>query len=205
MSKYVGSWDNFDEMISDWEIPADKIVPISDADVIVAAYGGGAYEGAAFVLFKHDGKLYEVNGSHCSCFGLEGQWNPEETFYETLAKRDPEYTFDTIDDGCKVWAEMLEEVKAMMGDSIDVDSISRSKTEALEISQYEDITEQHYHTNLVKREDLDTVKRQLIETQQTLIKLVDAMKKQQEQINALVKWAQENSDDVSPGGIIKPS
>lgn len=53
--------------------------------------------------------------------------------------------------------------------------------------------------------DLDTVKRQLIETQQTLIKLVDAMKKQQEQINALVKWAQENSDDVSPGGIIRTS
>lgn len=37
------------------------------------------YEGYAFVLFKGtDGKYYEVYASHCSCFGLEGQWDPDE-------------------------------------------------------------------------------------------------------------------------------
>ena len=28
---------------------------------------------------KKTGKLYEVNGSHCSCYGFEGQFEPEET------------------------------------------------------------------------------------------------------------------------------
>lgn len=34
------------------------------------------YSGAAFVLFRKDGEYYTVEGSHCSCYGLEGQWSP---------------------------------------------------------------------------------------------------------------------------------
>jgi hypothetical protein len=37
------------------------------------------------VIFEKDGKLWEVNGSHCSCYGLEGQWQPEETTWEAIA------------------------------------------------------------------------------------------------------------------------
>ena len=54
------------------------------AEILLAWYGYGDYSGDSFVLYKHEGKLYEVNGSHCSCNGLEGQWNPEETTIETL-------------------------------------------------------------------------------------------------------------------------
>ena len=39
------------------------------------------------MLFRKDGKLYEVNGSHCSCYALEGQWEPEETTVEALRHR----------------------------------------------------------------------------------------------------------------------
>jgi len=56
-------------------------------EVVFAAYSCEYYEGDAFVLFIKDGKLYEVNGSHCSCYGLEGQWEPEETFVDAILKR----------------------------------------------------------------------------------------------------------------------
>jgi len=54
---------------------------------LLASYGTPSYEGYAFVLFERDGKLYEVNGGHCSCFGLEGQWEPEETTVEAIQHR----------------------------------------------------------------------------------------------------------------------
>jgi hypothetical protein len=55
---------------------------------VFASYGGGSYEGDAFVLYQRDGKLYEVSGSHCSCYGLESQWSPEETTWAALAMRE---------------------------------------------------------------------------------------------------------------------
>lgn len=55
--------------------------------VLLASYGHENYLGDAFVLFKKDGKLYEVNADHCSCYGLEGQWEPEETTVESLLHR----------------------------------------------------------------------------------------------------------------------
>jgi len=55
--------------------------------ILLAWYGYGNYSGAAFVVFELDGKLYEINGSHCSCYGLEGQWDPEETTVKALRYR----------------------------------------------------------------------------------------------------------------------
>ena len=57
--------------------------------ILFATYTYENYEGSAWVLFynEEDGKLYEVNGSHCSCYGLEGQWEPEETTLDALALR----------------------------------------------------------------------------------------------------------------------
>ncbi len=62
---------------------------LSYAEVLAASYDGYAYEGSAFVLFrdKRDGQLYEVNGSHCSCYGLEGQWEPEVAHIPSLKHR----------------------------------------------------------------------------------------------------------------------
>jgi len=60
---------------------------LDDSQVLLAWYGGGLYEGNAFVLFEKDGRLYEVNAGHCSCSGLEGQWDPEETSVSALRYR----------------------------------------------------------------------------------------------------------------------
>lgn len=57
----------------------------TDVNVLLAWYCYEYYSGSAYVLFKNtEGKLFEVHGSHCSCYGLEGQWEPEETNAEAL-------------------------------------------------------------------------------------------------------------------------
>jgi len=60
---------------------------LNEAVVIAAIYTQEGYEGSAMVVYRKNGKLYEVNGSHCSCNGLENQWSPEETSYEALYDR----------------------------------------------------------------------------------------------------------------------
>lgn len=46
---------------------------------VFAAYDCPDYEGSALVIVSDDGKAFRVvDGGHCSCFGLEGQWEPSE-------------------------------------------------------------------------------------------------------------------------------
>jgi hypothetical protein len=58
-----------------------------EVNILFASYGNANYSGSAWVLFEQDGKLFEVNGSHCSCYGLENQWEPEEVMLEELENR----------------------------------------------------------------------------------------------------------------------
>lgn len=67
----------------------ENILPVvePDAVLITAEYESGGYEGDAYVLFKSGNQYYEVHGSHCSCYGLEGMWSPEVTTEEALRHR----------------------------------------------------------------------------------------------------------------------
>ena len=60
--------------------------------VLFAAYDIDGYEGTATVLYKKGRKYYWVEGSHCSCYGLEDQWNPQEytkkEFLEIILRND---------------------------------------------------------------------------------------------------------------------
>lgn len=58
-------------------------------DCLFARYDLDGYDGSALVILrsKADGSLFEVNGSHCSCNGLEGQWELEGTTFEALRVR----------------------------------------------------------------------------------------------------------------------
>jgi len=80
---YLHDWTSLENVKHDFEISNE----LNDANVLLASYVYENYSGNAFVLFERDGKLYEVNGSHCSCYGLEGQWEPEETTEEALVHR----------------------------------------------------------------------------------------------------------------------
>ena len=85
---YLGEWSSQEDMAKDFSRAYGE--PLHEAmlaDVVLAAYWTGSYEGDALVIFRKDGKLFEVHGSHCSCFGLAGQWEPEEVDPEVLLGR----------------------------------------------------------------------------------------------------------------------
>ena len=56
-------------------------------EILAAEYEMDGYEGSASVLFRKDGKLFEVYVSHCSCYGLEGCWQPEPVVEAELRER----------------------------------------------------------------------------------------------------------------------
>ena len=56
-------------------------------NILFASYTYEGYEGYATVIFERNGKLYENFGSHCSCYGLEDQWQPDEIDVETYAEQ----------------------------------------------------------------------------------------------------------------------
>ena len=98
MKKYFGNWEDYDEMVNDWfkdefdyetKTYKRKIIEdmAKDEEILFAVYGTYSYEGEAQVLFKRDGKLFEVTGSHCSCNGLETCWEPAEVTWKALAMR----------------------------------------------------------------------------------------------------------------------
>jgi len=88
--RYFGEWTKHAQVASDFAgfgaagSPADIA---TDAEIVFATYDREDYEGAALVVFRRDGVLYEVNASHCSCYGLEDQWKPEETTWPAIGMR----------------------------------------------------------------------------------------------------------------------
>lgn len=93
---YVNGWDSKEAMIKDWEgvysgdaLRFELVNKYLHVEVLLASYVTPAYSGSAFVLFRdtRDNKLYENHGSHCSCMGLEDQWEPEAVDLESLKHR----------------------------------------------------------------------------------------------------------------------
>lgn len=98
----------------DWSEENKKIITeilekYKDVNILFASYGTDNWSGDAFVLFKENGTLYEVNGSHCSCYGLEGRWQPEEVYLPELENRLVKGTFGEDDwSGNEFKAELIK-------------------------------------------------------------------------------------------------
>ena len=84
MKVYFDEFSNEEDMLREFGITSEQLEGV---DVLYASYDRADYEGWANVIFRKEGKLYEVNGSHCSCYGLEDQWEPEETTVKALLSR----------------------------------------------------------------------------------------------------------------------
>jgi hypothetical protein len=82
METYLGLWSCKDDVARDFAVALPKAVHI-----IVASYDYEDYSGSAYVLYRQNRKLYEVHGSHCSCYGLEEQWAPEQTDLRSIRHR----------------------------------------------------------------------------------------------------------------------
>ena len=74
MKKYEG-FEDLEDVKKEFESECDDIL---EEEVLFASYGTQGYEGDAIVLIQRNGKLYTSEGSHCSCRGLEEQWELED-------------------------------------------------------------------------------------------------------------------------------
>jgi hypothetical protein len=81
---YLDLFTDKASILSAYEAPAEAL---KGAIIYLAWYQYEDYSGRSLVIYKQNGKLFEVNGSHCSCNGLEGQWEPEETSWKALGMR----------------------------------------------------------------------------------------------------------------------
>ena len=78
---YNGGFENAKDVFTNFNV--------SDADrkgvnILYAVYDNEDYQGSAGVIFFKEDKLYQVTGSHCSCYGLEDQWEPEEVEIDVM-------------------------------------------------------------------------------------------------------------------------
>lgn len=82
------------DVISQFHIHKEDL---KGAEILLAWYGGGDYCGSAFVLLRKGAELFEVNASHCSCYGIEGQWDLESTTVGALKHRAEQGAFGSYD------------------------------------------------------------------------------------------------------------
>ena len=78
--------DVYQDIFENWsdvqrEFDTDAAEPYK---VLFARYSYEDYSGDADVAWQNeDGSIGYVSGGHCSCYGLEGQWDPEIYSVET--------------------------------------------------------------------------------------------------------------------------
>lgn len=70
---YDGDFSHWADVRSqfDMEVPEPE-------EVLYASYDIDGYEGSATIIYRIGDRFYINFGGHCSCYGLEGQWDPEE-------------------------------------------------------------------------------------------------------------------------------
>lgn len=80
----IEGFNGIDHILYEFDI---GLKDIENCKILAAGYYTPYHDGYAYILFEKEGKLYEVMADHCSCYGLQGQWEPEETFKEAILKR----------------------------------------------------------------------------------------------------------------------
>lgn len=126
MKKIFGSWSNYDEIKPSWiDTGGAPLLNFpTEEELLFASYGGGSYEGDAHVVFERNGRLYEAHGSHCSCYGLEGQWAPEETTWAALAMParggNYPYLYDHDAEAVSAYWQLVDEHNGVVQEVTDV-------------------------------------------------------------------------------------
>jgi hypothetical protein len=80
--QYCGEFDSWSNVELEFSIPAGK-----EPKYVFANYNTDCYNGDALVVYSNNKEtFFVVEGAHCSCYGLEGQWDPSEHSYQELLK-----------------------------------------------------------------------------------------------------------------------
>lgn len=101
------SWQDVMNGFGDYRKPLKLEEPL----YVFAIYDTPSYEGYATVVYSYDGvDFYMVEGSHCSCYGLENQWSPTLHSIEELKKMNTTYAVESSDlkNEYNKWLEMFK-------------------------------------------------------------------------------------------------
>lgn len=73
---YAADFDSWDDVMNSFGV-SEKI---KEPEYVYAMYCSRDYEGSAITVYANSkaGPIYVVSGGHCSCYGLEDQWDPTE-------------------------------------------------------------------------------------------------------------------------------
>lgn len=75
---YYGEFEKREDILAAFGIAA------FDGVVVHAQYDYMDYDGSAIVIYMYEGMFHYVSGGHCSCYGLEDQWEPEAMTAQAL-------------------------------------------------------------------------------------------------------------------------
>lgn len=82
MREYRLDFPNWAEVVERFGAPCPKREPAH----VFAIYHTPDLDGSALVIVRRRGKFLVVEGSHCSCYGLDSQWIPTEHGKRDLRK-----------------------------------------------------------------------------------------------------------------------
>jgi hypothetical protein len=89
--EFVREFDQWhvDEIIERYEIGEndDRSLVPSAAELVLTWEDSTGYDGSYSELFVKNGVLYENESGHCSCYGCEGQWEPDQITLSMIARR----------------------------------------------------------------------------------------------------------------------
>jgi len=83
---------------------------LDQVEILLASYTESDDAGYAFILFRHQQLLYEVNASHDSLLDFQDQWQPEESSVEALLFRLNKGNLGSIKASQNVFADELRQV-----------------------------------------------------------------------------------------------
>lgn len=87
VKEHILRYYSYDDSSYNYDGEHHYTINLDQFEILIAYESVGDYgcDSASFFLLKmSDGSLWEVHGSHCSCYGFENQWQPEQTNREYL-------------------------------------------------------------------------------------------------------------------------
>jgi hypothetical protein len=86
--KIYNGFESDEDIENKFQLPSG-FLKVSKLKTVYASYDDQCYSGEAFLVFiKTDTlELFEVNASHCSCYGLEGSFQLEPTVLDSIKLR----------------------------------------------------------------------------------------------------------------------
>lgn len=138
------------------------VVLNDSVNILFAEYSSGNYEGSATVIYEENGQLFEVHGSHCSCYGLEGQFSPEECSVEDILHRAANGNFSEVDNN--EIKKVIEQwsLSSNMGLNFDFDNLPDSHEIVEKFNIQEILNNKDYFKN--KEDIFKNIKKQISES-----------------------------------------